>query len=268
MKRRTWFWIALLAAGLVASGPLLPLGAAAHASAPESGADAAALDLCRPALLAAEREEGTPPGLLERIARVESGRLTDGERTPRPWPWTVDAGGAGAFYATKADAVAAVRKAQTLGVGSIDVGCMQVDLQMHPGAFRSLEEAFDPAANADYAARYLRQLHAEAWGDWDVAVGLYHSHTPEIAAAYRDRVAGIGHGLLSGIGGPEPLYLRLMRQGRMRLPTAGGGVLLVNAGRQPRGLGRPRATACEVAAAFAPDMAVPFRVRGCRTASR
>jgi len=101
-----------------------------------------------------------------------------------------------------------------------------------------------------------------------VAVGLYHSHTSWLAAGYCEKVAVLGHDLASGVGGPEPLYVRVMRQGRVRLTTAGGGGLLVNVNRQPGGAGRRRATACQVAAAFAPDMAVPPRVPGCLRAGR
>ncbi len=52
-------------------------------------------------------------------------------------------------------AVAAMRAA---GMQSIDVGCMQINLRAHPAAFASIDDAFDPAANADYAARFLRDL--------------------------------------------------------------------------------------------------------------
>ena len=38
------------------------------------------------------------------------------------------------------------------GARSIDVGCMQVNLLHHADAFASLEQAFDPVANARYAA--------------------------------------------------------------------------------------------------------------------
>ncbi len=218
---------------------------------------------CAAAVLAAERSRATPPGLLERIATVESGRLLAGETRPRAWPWTIDVDGRGVFFESKAAAVAGVQEALAAGGRLIDVGCMQVNLQMHPGAFRSLEAAFDPAVNANYAAGYLRRLFAQSGGDWDVAVGLYHSHTPWLGAVYRDRVAALGRGLLSGIGGPQSLYIRVMRQGRMRLPTTGG-TLLVNINRQPSGPRRRRPTPCQVAAAFAPDMAVPLRVPGCR----
>ena len=115
----------------------------------------------------------------------------------------------------------------------------------HPTAFASLEEAFDPAANADYAARLLLDLYrGEAGGSWDTAVGLYHSHTWLLAAHYRDRVALIGadvlHGTLKGV----PLYVRAIRAGTLRLPLGGGRATPINVRRQPahaRAIHSPRA---------------------------
>jgi hypothetical protein len=69
----------------------------------------------------------------------------------RPWPWAIDADGVGQFFATKAQAVAAVAALQAQGVHSIDVGCMQVNLMHHPDAFMSLDQAFDPTANTAFA---------------------------------------------------------------------------------------------------------------------
>ncbi len=73
----------------------------------------------------------------------------------RPWPWTINVAGQGFFFPTKALAVTAVRELLASGVQSIDVGCLQVNLMFHPAAFASLEQAFDPMANARYAARFL-----------------------------------------------------------------------------------------------------------------
>ncbi len=73
----------------------------------------------------------------------------------------MDAEGQGTFYDTKPQAIAAVRALQAGGVHSIDVGCMQVNLKHHPTAFGSLEQAFDPSANADYAAQFLVELHGQ-----------------------------------------------------------------------------------------------------------
>lgn len=108
----------------------------------------------------------------------------------QPWPWTINAEGQGSFYDTKAQAIAAVRALQARGVRSIDVGCMQVNLMHHPDAFPDLETAFDPTANARYAARFLNQLHGQS-GDWPRAVALYHSATPDLAADYQRKVLAV-----------------------------------------------------------------------------
>ena len=217
---------------------------------------------CTAAIATAEQKYGLPPGLLGSIAKLESGRPITGLGDIRAWPWTINADGQGLFLDSKAAAVAWVRQAQTTGQRHfIDVGCMQVDLPMHPNAFHSLEDAFDPGANADYAARYLRSLQGEAHGDWNVAVGLYHSHTPDLAADYRNRVAAVGAGILTGIGGPEPLYARALRQGTLHLAMAGGGMLVLNVHRQPRLRPRRAMSRCEVAAVLDPLLAT--KVRGC-----
>ena len=97
---------------------------------------------------------------------------------------------------SRAEAIATVAALQARGIRSVDVGCLQVNLLHHPGAFASLEEAFEPAANARYAARFLRELQGRAGGAWSQAVAWYHSATPERGEAYRLRVmAHLGGGL-------------------------------------------------------------------------
>ncbi|MGH7155948.1 MAG: transglycosylase SLT domain-containing protein, partial [Acetobacteraceae bacterium] len=93
---------------------------------------------------------------------------------------------------TKALAVATVADLQAMGVQSIDVGCMQINLMYHPAAFRSLDQAFDPHANARYAARFLTVLY-DRTGDWTQAAGAYHSQTPTLGASYRARVLARWH---------------------------------------------------------------------------
>jgi hypothetical protein len=139
--------------------------------------------LCRPAITASERAHAIPQHLLAAIGRVESGRKDGVSDTVGPWPWTVNADGQGYFYDSKAQAVAAVQGMQRQGIRSIDVGCMQISLLYHPEAFASLEQAFEPAINADYGGRFLAQLHDQA-NSWPKAVELYHSATPEIGAEY------------------------------------------------------------------------------------
>ena len=148
--------------------------------------------VCRPALIAAEARYGIPTGLLQAIGVVESGRRDEVTGARQPWPWTINAEGEPHFFDTKDQAVAWVRQAQARGMRSIDIGCAQVNLMHHPSAFASLQEAFDPVANADYAARFLRQLRdTTAGGNWMTAVGYYHSQTPELAETYRQQVQAV-----------------------------------------------------------------------------
>lgn len=152
---------------------------------PAAAADGAAL--CRAAGEAAERAHEVPAGLLLAIGRVESGRWDGPTGQVSAWPWTTNAAGVGRHYDSVGDALVATRAVQSQGVQSVDVGCFQVNLLHHPGAFASLEDAFDPTINAAYAARFLVGLRART-GSWEAAVGAYHSQTPERGGPYRDRV--------------------------------------------------------------------------------
>ena len=143
--------------------------------------------LCEAAIVTAERAERLPERMMGAIAVVETGRPDPTSGTPRPWPWTINAAGEGFFFASKQQAIEAVRTLQARGVRSIDVGCMQINLMFHPNAFASLEQAFDPDANARFAARFLTALHAEN-RDWPAAIAAYHSETPALGAAYRQLV--------------------------------------------------------------------------------
>lgn len=154
--------------------------------------------ICRPALIAAEVHHGIPAGLLQAIGVVESGRRDPLTGRAEPWPWTINADGEPHIFDNKQQAVDWVRQAQRRGVQSIDVGCAQVNLMYHPDAFASLEQAFDPASNADYAARFLKGLwDTSASKNWMTAAGQYHSQTPELADGYREQVkAAMGGGAL------------------------------------------------------------------------
>ncbi len=239
--------------GLVVALLVCASGARGETAAEESG-------LCRGAIVDAEARWHTPPGLLLAIARAESGRPVAGLAGLQPWPWAIDADGAAMFSDSKAAAMAWTRQS---GAHLIDVGCMQVNLQAHPSAFRSLEDAFDPTRNADYAGRFLSELAQEAGGNWFEAVGWYHSRTPDLAADYRERVAAIAAGRVPPPGRAEPLYLRAIQQGTLRLALAGGGSLVVRLNRQPSARGHRRKSPCEVAAILAPIMRSPARAGAC-----
>lgn len=145
---------------------------------------------CAPEITAAERDFALPPKLLHSIGIVESGRPDPASGRVVPWPWTINVLGVGHFFATKEDAIEAVRVLQALGIRSIDVGCMQVNLMHHPNAFASLDEAFDPRSNARYGARFLSALYHEI-GSWPQAAAAYHSRTQDEGANYETRVMAI-----------------------------------------------------------------------------
>jgi hypothetical protein len=141
---------------------------------------------CDAAADAAERSHQLPAGILGAIGRVESGRPGPDGRLA-PWPWTIDAAGAGEFLASAEAAVAAVQALQQRGLRNIDVGCFQVNLEQHPDAFATLSAAFDARANADYAAGFLATLRQRT-GSWEAAVAAYHSAAPTLGIPYRGLV--------------------------------------------------------------------------------
>ena len=142
---------------------------------------------CPEAIAAAERAAGTAPGLLHAIAMVESGHSDPDTGERQPWPWTINAEGAGYYYPTKEAAIDAARALRDRGVRSMDVGCLQVNLMHHPDAFNSLDEAFDPGINATYAAGFLNSLFTRT-GTWTDAAAGYHSLNPERGLPYARQV--------------------------------------------------------------------------------
>ncbi|MGD1934502.1 MAG: lytic transglycosylase domain-containing protein [Candidatus Phaeomarinobacter sp.] len=169
--------------GFLCVGAISSNGLAAPA---ESKPDNKDWQLCRTAAQKVERAGGIPEALLQAMSLVETGRRgPDGKHTA--WPWTINSHGKGYRFATKDDAIWAVRRLVADGARSIDVGCMQVNLRYHPRAFTSLEEAFDPAANMAYAASFLTRLK-DRHGNWRAASARYHSYNPKLREKYASRV--------------------------------------------------------------------------------
>ncbi|MDH3263634.1 MAG: transglycosylase SLT domain-containing protein, partial [Paracoccaceae bacterium] len=149
----------------------------------------------------AARESGVPLSVLRAISLTETGRQRDGAF--KPWPWTVNMEGAGIWFDSEDEARAYVFRHHQRGARSYDVGCFQLNYRWHGQHFASIEEMFDPLANARYAARFLSDLHAET-GDWSRAAGAYHSRTREYADRYRTRFDRI-RARLDGAPPPEEL---------------------------------------------------------------
>jgi tetratricopeptide (TPR) repeat protein len=139
-----------------------------------------------------ERYLRIPAGLLTAISLAESGRPMGPDNNLVAWPWTINVNGRGQYFETKDEAVAATRKLLDDGQRAIDIGCMQVNLRYHPNAFRTVEDAFDPATNVAYGAKFLTELHG-LQGSWTKAVERYHSSDDGRREQYRDRVLALWH---------------------------------------------------------------------------
>ncbi len=142
--------------------------------------------LCRDAAGRAAARHGIPEAVMQAITLVETRRVSGG--TAGPWPWTLNIEGAGHWFPSRADARARAEREIASGRVSVDIGCFQLNYRWHGSRFASPDAMLEPDLAADYAARFLAELHAET-GDWMRAAGHYHSRTPEHAARYRELVA-------------------------------------------------------------------------------
>jgi soluble lytic murein transglycosylase-like protein len=174
--------------------PISALGLVLLASPAALAADPPPQAACAIAGAAAEQAADLPANMLVSIGIVESGRADPLSGKIQPWPWTVNVDGAGHYFDSKDDAIAFTRLAESSGAQDVDVGCFQISLQNHPDAFASLNDAFDPAANATYAASYLTALKTQT-GSWDQAIADYHSATPALGLPYQQLVLAAWHGI-------------------------------------------------------------------------
>lgn len=159
-------------------------------------------ELCEQAIADGARRSGVPEAVLHAISLTETGRRVDGRL--RPWPWAINREGQGYWFRNRDEALAFARESAAAGRRSFDVSCFQINYLWHGENFPSLEAMFDLDTAADYAARFLKQLHAET-GDWSVAAGAYHSRTPVLANRYRARFDQ----MLALVTGAPPLATRL-----------------------------------------------------------
>lgn len=187
----------LLAALLLGAGGVVP----AHALEGKRLIDVSAM--CTQHFARLERTYGIPKHLMMAISGTESGRWSNEVMMAVPWPWTINAEGKGQYFETMHEAVTAVRRLQAKGVKSIDVGCMQVNLKHHPTAFASVTQAFDPAYNTTYAAKFLRRNYDDA-KSWNDAIAAYHSKGTQRGRDYFGRVKYNWKRVLAAVRG-EPL---------------------------------------------------------------
>ena len=158
--------------------------------------------ICDSAAELASQKTGVPISVLRAISLTETGRKKGVEF--EPWPWTVNMEGKGVWFDDRQQAQNYVDRNFARGARSFDVGCFQLNYKWHGQAFASVEEMFDPSANATYAANFLLDLFHEK-GNWSDAAGAYHSRTPKYANRYIRRFQR----LLSDLDEKPPLPPKL-----------------------------------------------------------
>ncbi len=186
---------------------LLALPGLAAATSPPAAGPAPPEDpwtACRSAIQQEEARSALPRGLLLSIALVETGRSDARTGRFEPWPWSLNVEGEGRILPSHAAAVAEVAALQSAGRRSIDIGCMQVNLLYHPGAFADPSTGLRPEANIRYAATFLRELYGR-FGNWADAIANYHSGDPGRGAAYQRQVVLARLGAAFAGGGAVPL---------------------------------------------------------------
>lgn len=177
-------------------------------------------DLCDIAARDAAQIYDIPVNILLSISRVETGR----GKASAPWPWTINEGGQGYWFETSAAAIDFAETQLVSGTKNFDVGCFQINLHWHPQAFDSLEDAFDPARNATYAAKFLVELF-DTEGDWKSAAAAYHSRQPDKASAYITKIEAAYYDLVNAPELPpqnEHAEVILPKQNRFPLLKNGG----------------------------------------------
>lgn len=170
------------------------------ASSPTAARGSDGADQCRRAAEEAARKTGVPLQILLALTLTETGRSQGGSL--QPWPWALNEGGKGQWFATRDEALTYLSDAVASGVGNIDVGCFQLNYRWHGAAFATLEQMMDPGANALYAARLVAG-HAAETGDWVAAAGAYHSAIPAKAKSYLARFRPI----YASLGGADTFVL-------------------------------------------------------------
>jgi hypothetical protein len=131
-----------------------------------------------------------PKNILFAISLKETGKPHSIYKQNIVWPWSANIEGQSYIFKNKSEAVRFIKLAKKVGKKSIDIGCMQINSMHHPYAFSTVEQAFDPKANINYAAYFLATKYKEL-GDWNLAISNYHSATPSLGSKYYKDVSVI-----------------------------------------------------------------------------
>ena len=144
------------------------IAALAAASTFSVATAAVAGNVCEREMRTASTKYGVPLGVLYAVGLTESGHKESLQ------PYAMNIAGTPYFASSLETALARFAEARASGVTLIDIGCMQINNHFHGAEFASVAAMFDPHANVDYAARFLKSLRARE-GSWTLAVARYHA---------------------------------------------------------------------------------------------
>lgn len=150
-------------------------------------------NVCEREMARAARLHQIPLGILYAVGLTETGRRGS------LYPYALNIDGRASFPATIDEAIAQVDQAARNGAKSIDLGCMQINRHYHGANFRSVRDMFDPKANVDYAAQFLKQLRARE-RTWTLAAARYNAGPNNDAAQKRYVCRVIANLVASGFG--------------------------------------------------------------------
>ncbi len=138
---------------------------------------------CPAWIAVAERAYGIPPQFLQAIGRVEAGDAID---QGRAGAWIMNVNGRAVAPRSLAEALDNLILFRSQP--SVDVGCLQINLQAHGNAVPAPGWLFYPKYNAAYGGWYLATLFRR-YGSWGRAVAAYHAgRDAEKGRAYCRRV--------------------------------------------------------------------------------
>ncbi|HEV7437420.1 MAG TPA: transglycosylase SLT domain-containing protein [Pseudorhizobium sp.] len=123
---------------------------------------------CEQEIQAAAAKYGVPEGILYSVGLTETGRKGS------LYPFAMNVEGKAYYPPSRLQALAEFDAAKREGRKLIDVGCMQINHYFHGEHFSSPAEMFEPRRNVEYAAKFLRNLHARH-ETWTMAVARYHA---------------------------------------------------------------------------------------------
>nr|WP_026606651.1 transglycosylase SLT domain-containing protein [Methylocapsa acidiphila] len=163
----------------------------------QAAANSSPANLCEREMTRAAAKYDVPLAILYAIGLTETGRRGSLQ------PYALNIEGPSFFPETLDEAIRRVEAARKDGAKLIDIGCMQINHHFHASQFQSLAAMFEPRANVEYAARFLKALRMRE-GSWTLAAARYHAGPNNNPAQKRYVCQVITNLVASGFGAWTP----------------------------------------------------------------